>query len=265
MRKAMAKRWGIWALAWAAGIVHTDAALLTYSVVANNGGAYYESGAGGTFNLTQFDSSLGTLQSAVLTITASSLGGHVWVDNEWTAAGKIQLQLGTSLLVTTPELAELTFTPEWTSALTALAADNEAEANFSGTDSAQLNGTLVDATRAQSISDLSLYIGSGQLTYSFWGEGYGLALPLSPLDMDGRVAQNVQLPSYGLTAQIIYNYAPLNEPGGDDDPGGDDPVGGNVPEPGTMSMALVLGGYALVQWRRRWRGKTARRSGVVVP
>ena len=73
MRRAMAKRWGIWVLALAAGLVRAEAAMLTYSVVVNNGGAYYESGSGGTFNLTQFDSSLGTLQGAVLTITASSL------------------------------------------------------------------------------------------------------------------------------------------------------------------------------------------------
>ena len=246
MRRAMAKRWGIWVLALAAGLVRAEAALLTYSVVVNNGGAYYESGSGGTFNLTQFDSSLGTLQGAVLTITASSLGGHLWVDNEWTAAGKIQLQLGTSLMVTTPEFAELTLTPDWTSALTALAADNEAGADFLGTDSAQLNGTVATDVQAQSVGDLALYIGSGQLTYSFWGEGFGLALPLSPLDVDGRVAENVLLPSYGLTAQIIYDYTPIIS-------GDDDPPGGNVPEPGTMSMALVLGGYALLQWQRRRR------------
>ncbi len=241
-----ARRWVAGALARAGGVLPGRAELLTYSAVADNGGSHYESGTGGMFSLTRFDSSLGTLQSAVLTITASSLGGHIWVDNEWTAAGKVQLRLGTALSLTTPEYATLEFAPEWATGLTALAADGEGEADFSGADSAQLNGTTVGETQTQAIGDLAMCIGLGQLEYSFWGEGYGWATGLSPLDVEGRLAVGLLLPLYGLTAQIDYTYTPAGT-------SGDDGGGGSVPEPGTMSMGLALGGVALARWMRRRR------------
>ena len=247
----MTKRAIQWAGVLAALLVaHTSgvrADLISYTAVANNGGANYASGTGGFFDLPQFDSSLGSLQRVVITVTGLSLGGHVWVDNEWSAAGKIQLQLGVDIVLTTPDFMELYLSPLQSTSLTTLGADSDADPDFIGTDSAQLTGTMAAAVQNDEPAAIDGFIGSGLMTYSFWGEGFHLALPLSPLDVEGRVAEDVALPSYSLSAQISYDY--LRRGDGD----------GNVPEPGTLGMGLVLAGYSLSLWgRRKWREHRSR-------
>lgn len=243
------------------------AALLTYSVVADNDGAFYASGTGGSFNLSQFDLTLGTLQSVVLTVTGYSNGGYIWVDNEWTAAGKVQLQLGSYINLSTPENAQLEFAPTLTTSLGVLAADEALDGDgtgFSGSDSLQLNGTTVSEEQTYLPPDLSLYLGSGLMTYSFWGESYSSIFALAPLDVDGRLVDETVLSTYGLMASIFYTYTPQNnggeDPGGED-PGGGEEGGGNVPEPGTLSMALVLLGSFLAARCRRRKGRDAGGAG----
>lgn len=243
---------------WGAG--PAAAAILMYSAVVDNDGAYFESGTGGDFTLSQFNSSLGTLQSVVLTLTAAAHGGSIWVDNEWTAAGKVQLELGTSVTLWTPEYAQLDFAPSSATPLSALAADEAGDGSgtdFTGADSLQFNAGAVSETQTYVPSDLSLYLGSGLLTYSFWGESFSSILALSPLDTAGRLTDSTVLSAYGLTASIAYTYAPASSGGGDsgggDSGGGDAGGGGNVPEPGTLSMGLVLAGCALARWRKSRR------------
>lgn len=247
----------------AAGIVGTlpvRAALLTYSVALDNDGAYYESGTGGSFTLAQFDAGLGTLQSVVLSVTAAAYGGSIWVDNEWTAAGKVQLELGSYLSLTTPEYAELGFAPAWTTPLSVLAADEADDGDgtgFSGFDSLLLNGTTLAEEQTYVPTDLSLYLGSGRMTYSFWGESYSSIYALAPLDVDGRLADEAVLSNYGLSVSIAYTYIPQSSGGGGEEDdggeeGGDSGGVGNVPEPGTLSMALVLfGSFWAARCRRR--------------
>ena len=239
----------VWVLA-ASLVAHTSsvrADLISYTTVANNGGANYASGTGGFFDLPQFDSSLGSLQSVVITVTGLSLGGHVWVDNEWSAGGKIQLQLGVNIVLTTPDFMEMYLSPMQSTSLTTLGADSDGESDFAGTDSFQLNGTSASTEQSDHPVNLDSFIGGGLMTYSFWGEGFQLSMPLSPLDVAGRVDEDTSLPSYGLSAQISYEYLAR----GDGD--------GNIPEPGTLGMGLVLGGYSLSLWgRRKWREHRSR-------
>ena len=257
MKKAsfMVKMAAVGLAIWGAAVGPASAALLTYSAVLDNDGSYYESGSGGNFTLSQFSSSLGTLQGVVLTITAAAHGGSIWVDNEWTAAGKVQLELGTYLTFTTPEYAELDFAPSTATALGALAADEAGDGagtDFTGSDSLQLNGATASETQTYVPGDLASYIGSGLMTYSCWGESFSSMLALSPLNVDGRLAESAVLSSYGLTASIAYNYLPASSGGGETG-GGDGGGGGNVPEPGTLSMALALAGVALARWRKSRR------------
>jgi hypothetical protein len=260
MTMAMKTVFAILAILATIGVAPAPADMLTYSVVANNGGANYASGAGGSFQLSQFDSELGTLQSVVVIITGFSLGGEISVDNEWSAAGKVQLQLGVDLVVTTPDWSELYFTPMQTSALTSLAADEDDDPDFLGADSFTLSGSTRSETQYDNPVNLAAYTGSGLMTYSFYGEGFANVMGLSPLDVPGRVAEDSSLPFYSLLAQITYDYTPLGGGGNQGGGGG----GGAVPEPGTLGMGLALAGLSLSKWGRSrlavWR---ARRSATI--
>ena len=238
-----------WMIGLALGLLGASparSAVLDYSVVVNNGGANYASGSGGTFDLPQFDDELGTLQSVMLTVTGHAYGGSLAVDNEWSAAGKVQLELGTFIAVASPGGEDFTFAPSWTSPLTTVAADEDGTADFAGADATILNGTVATDVRSAYAVSLDANLGAGTITYSFLSEGFFSVLPLSPLDVEGRLAEEAYLPTYSLTAQITYEYASSGGGGG----------GGTVPEPGTLGMGLALAGLALAKWgfhRRRPR------------
>lgn len=227
-------------------------AILDYSVVVNNGGASYASGAVGTFDLPQFNGELGSLQRVILTVTGYAIGGSLAVDNEWSAAGKLQLQLGTYIAVLISDGDEILLAPSWNTSLTTVAADEDGAADFSGADSARLIGAVAMDTQEVMAGDPSAYIGTGTMTYSFLSEGFYAVLPLSPLDGDGRLAEEAILPTFTLTAQITYEYA---DKGGGGGGGGS----GTVPEPGTLGMGLTLAGLSLAKWG--FRRKSARRRG----
>lgn len=243
-----------WIIGLVIGWLETTCAMagvLSYSVVANNDGANYVSGASGIFELPQFNSDLGTLQQVVLTVTGYAHDGSLTVDNEWSAAGKVQLQLGAYIMVTTPTSAELNFMPSWSSSLMSVAADEDDAADFSGGDSATLTGSLAMDAQNDTPANLMAYIGSGVMTYSFLGEGFSMVLPLSPLDGDGRLAESIGMPTFSLTAEITYEY---KEKGG----GGES---GIVPEPGTLGMGMALVGLSWLKWGRR-RFAQRRRDGT---
>ncbi|MBT3193967.1 MAG: choice-of-anchor E domain-containing protein [Verrucomicrobia bacterium] len=97
----------------------TSASALTisYTNVVDNGGSDYTAGDAGSFDLSQFDSSLGNLTAVVLEITANAIGGHNRLDNESeTDAGTVDLELGADITVTGPaSLLVLTLPHESTS------------------------------------------------------------------------------------------------------------------------------------------------------
>ncbi len=224
-------------------------AILEYSVVVNNGGANYASGSGGTFDLPQFDEELGALQSVVLTVTGYAYGGSLAVDNEWSAAGKVQLELGTYITVTPPGGGDLLLAPSWTSPLTTVAANEDETADYTGADAALLSGSAAADVQSGNPASLVPYIGTGTITYSFLSEGFSSVLALSPLDEEGRLVEETYMPTYSLTAQITYEYAGKGGSGG----------GGTVPEPGTLGMGLALAGLSLAKWGFR-RRSTRRRE-----
>ena len=224
-------------------------AILNYSVVVNNDGANYASGTGGTFELPQFNGELGTLQRVILTVTGYAYDGSLAVDNEWSAAGKVQLELGTYIAVMTPGGEELLFAPSWTSPLTTVAADDDGTADYTGADAALLSGSVAVDTQSDNPASLASYIGAETITYSFLSEGFFTVLALSPLDVEGRLEEDVSLPTYSLTAQITYEYAGK---------GGGGEGGGTVPEPGTLAMGLALAGLSLATWGARRRSARQR-------
>ena len=224
-------------------------AILNYSVVVNNDGANYASGTGGTFELPQFNGQLGTLQRVILTVTGYAYDGSLTVDNEWSAAGKVQLELGTYIGIQTPDAGELVLAPSWDTPLTTVAADEDGAPDFGGADAALLSGSVAVDTQSDNPASLASYIGAETITYSFLSEGFSSVLALSPLDEEGRLVEETYMPTYSLTAQITYEYAGKGGSGG----------GGTVPEPGTLGMGLALAGLSLAKWGFR-RRSTRRRE-----
>ncbi len=239
-----------WVVAWL-GATSAMGAMVEYSVLVNQGGSPYASGSTGTFELPQFDPEMGNLQSVAMTLTGYFQGGSLAVDNEWTAAGKLQMELGGMLVVLSPDLQEIGLTGQWSTPLTTVAADDDGAADFSGADSVRLIGTWVSDMRENLAMDMQPFLGTGTIQYSFLGEGYASVLPLSPLDVDGRLPQEVTLPGFSLAAHLVYEYGGYVS--------GDENGGGAVPEPGTLGMGITLAGLSLAGWfRRRSRGGRTR-------
>ncbi len=214
-------------------------------MLANNGGLNYESGTAGTFVLTQFNPEWGTLQSVLLEVTAIANGGSLWVDNEWTARGRVTLKIYADMTLQGPGTLMLYFMPELTTPSTYIEADvaGDGTGDFLGIDSLRLDGTSFSDVKSDTPSDINPYIGTGEVAYSFTGESYTTVTKGSPLNQTGRVVEQSVIPYYSFSATVTYTY--------DANPPVDPPP--QVPEPGTLGMAAVLGGLALARLRRNRR------------
>jgi hypothetical protein len=235
----------LWATALGAPL---QAAILEYSIVVDNGGANFIAGSLGDFVLPQFNSAVyGTLNSIVISVTANSIGGWNRIDNgSATRSGNADVNIGSELTVTGPG-ALLVFTDpnESISGFVGVNSDGGVP-NFIGSDALGVIGSSSTATQTGSPIDFTSYIGSGNLTYSFFSDALqGIQLYGSLRFQDFSFDSDT--PEFNFTAKVTYTYEPLA-----------DPPGGNVPEPGTFSMVIALAGLSLAVWGKR--RKTPRRS-----
>ena len=89
--------------------------------------------------LSQFDPSLGTLQSVTLTLDGQTSGSTLAFDNESGVGGNVGLEVGTTVTATSSFLSALVATPAQTGSGSVLA-DDDGAADFVGDDSFTISG-----------------------------------------------------------------------------------------------------------------------------
>lgn len=189
----------------------------------------------GSFTVSQFDTMGGTrtLTDVTVEVRIDSFGGKREFDNQSLTGGSIVLAIGSTVRVKGPAPAggsQIIVIPDavTTKATSVTATTGELPADFAGSDYAFLDGVTVSdlksATRS-SASDLSPYIGSGNVTFAW------------DLAGNSTTGQNVTVggafrttnTTYDFTTTVHYTY---------------------VPEPtSSMSSLVVLGGLALIRRR----------------
>jgi hypothetical protein len=226
--------------------------VITYEVVVDNGGANFACGAGGTFQLPQFDDRGGERKLCwmALSVAANALGGSAALDNEnGGSGGQAAVGIGAGIhvrseTILTPLALDLA---PWQSRSGYLAGDDPAEtgtggADFTGPDSLATDTPLVTdhqfLTLDAASEDLSEFIGTGCVTYGFTSRLLALyeseVLPFETSSTDPRLS---------FVATVIYGMEVYPE----------------APEPASLGL-LALGMMRLL-WRPRRTGRRpARRA-----
>jgi hypothetical protein len=221
-------------------------AQISFTVVADNGGANYLAGGDpGTFTLSQFNSALGTLTGVSLQVTGNSIGGFNSLDNESaTRSGTATLTIGSDVTVSSTVDTLLVLVNPTQTAAGSVARDSDGAADFTGTDAVTVIGTSSTDTQSSSPVSFLPYIGTGSILYSFSSSANtAVALTAGTLSFSS-LAFDSDNPSFNFTATVTYNYEPNL-----------DPPPPQVPEPGTLGMAVTLGVLGLSRLRRGLRAK----------
>jgi hypothetical protein len=90
--------------------------------------------------LDKFDTNLGTLTGVKITLVANTNAGTITWDNESNVTTDVDLGIGATVTGTAPGATTLTAVPLQTGSFPGVAADNDAAADFIGTDSASVTG-----------------------------------------------------------------------------------------------------------------------------
>ncbi len=177
--------------------------------------------------LSLFNPALGTLTKVTLTLDASTSGGTIAFDNE--AGVPTDVTLGIGAEVTAVGLAGVTAVamPLQTGSKVGVAADNDAAADFIGTDSfSVVGGTGTDSDFDVLVAGLAVYIGLGTFDVDV------SAVVLNFLSTTGGFGPIAPVP--GVTAGTVtveYEYTAAPEP--------------------TTALLLASGLAALAAGRRR--------------
>lgn len=206
----------------------------------DNGGSNYSAGDSGSFNLPQFNPSLGTLTAVTLEITANAIGGTYRLDNESaTDSGTASIELGADVTVSGPaSLLVLTFPKETASGF--INVDSDGSADFAGNDYLGITTANASDTQSDTPDNFSSYIGTGNVSFNFSSSGNNASNFQSPLDFfDFFGGYQYNDVGFNFDATITYEYE-LND---DDD--------GSAPEPGTLAMMGIVGLAMALLGRKR--------------
>lgn len=176
-----------------------------------------------SYTVPQFDPALGTLLSVEATIAAEAFAS-IGADNESPGGANLSVRLaGIARLTFSSLVAEAAVTSLRQASVTG---DTDAEPDFEGTDSVNLQNVRGEGSDAESLSSgFTFYIGTGTLPLTVFDEQRWTVLGLG--DGEATVAGSRSNGDW----QVIYTYAPA------------------IPEPHTWAVGAMAG--ALLLGRRR--------------
>ncbi|MDB9507278.1 PEP-CTERM sorting domain-containing protein [Microcystis aeruginosa CS-338/01] len=168
--------------------------------------------------LTQFDSSLGTLNSVIVTLDAT-VAGTVALENIGPSASSITYNLQASVAVSSPSVGSLlTSVPVFSGTFNASPFDGTLD--FGGTSGTTISNLTANASQTTTLTTgLTPFIGSGALSAFLSGIGQSNA------SGSGNIA-SVFTTQAGGTVTVQYNYTPA----------------ATVPEPSAILGILAVAG-----------------------
>lgn len=204
-----------------------NAAMISYN--ANYGPEPASSANHVVASLPLFDPALGTLTKVTLTVDSTASAGSIAWDNEAQVSTDITLGIGATVTVSAQSLLTAVPVPLQTGSALGVDADNDAAADFIGTDAfSVIGGTGMDTDMDMSTAPATLLaftglgtfdaeLMSGVETFLSTSGGFG---PIDPIPGE----------TSGLIT-VTYEYNP-------------------VPEPATAAMLVCFGGLTLLRRRR---------------
>jgi hypothetical protein len=201
-------------------------AVLTYTNVKT-----FTTGEYGTFNLQQFDESLGTLTSVTFQLSLAVTGGTVDFTSTGLQTGSRRLGLSTTVDLTSGSVGSLTVT-------TSASAYQDYLNILTGTNLTYTEGSVTGFSSQTLSSALTPFLGTDVLTYSF--DSY--ATPITsvvPGHSPSSTGVTQEHPGGGtMTTMLSYNYIAYTV----------------VPEPTpSQIMALTAVGFLMLTFRKRRR------------
>ncbi len=215
----------VWGLA-----LPIQAATITYGPTSF--GAFI-AGTAGSFNVPQFDPSLGTLTQIDLLVSGMSTGGTNSIENLGVTAGSADLSIGTNITVSGPSSFVVLTTPATSVTGIPLAAF-DGVLDFAGASGFTLaGGSSSDSDSNSLFSGFAPYLGLGNVGFNFSSAG-NTANNLTNVSPSSSTSTPA---TFGFDATVTYTYTP-------------------VPEPSTMALAGIgLSGVLVTAYRRRRTAK----------
>ncbi|HEY2841843.1 MAG TPA: choice-of-anchor E domain-containing protein [Pirellulales bacterium] len=165
-------------------------------------------GSGGSFGVTQFDPSLGTLTQVDLDVTGNSDGGSNGLQNLSGFPGNASVTIGSNITVSGPAtLTVLTF-PNNSNSGPVAPFTGAIDFTFSGPDSVLVNGVPSSDSNSSSItSGMAPYIGLSTVNFN-----YSSAANTSNAADVSPTFSSTTAPNFGFSATVTYHYTPVPEP-----------------------------------------------------
>jgi len=182
-----------------------QAATVTYGPTAFG---TFSAGAGGSFNMPQFDPSLGTLTQVDLIVTGNSDGGSNGLQNLSGFEGNGSVSIGTNITVSGPAALTVLALPASTNSGPLAPFGGSIDFSFSGPDSILVNGSPSTDTQNDSIfAGLAPYIGLGNVGFNY----ASTANTSSSADVSPTFSSTTP-PTFDFLATVVYHYQPVPEP-----------------------------------------------------
>jgi len=177
--------------------------------------------------LTKFDSSLGTLNSVIVTLNAT-VAGSVGLENTGPSASSISYNLQASVALSSPAVVGTLLTSVPVFSGTFNAGPYDGTTDFGGTSGITISNLTASTSQTTTLTtDLDPFIGSGSLSAFLSGTGQ------SNTNGSGNVASWFQTQAGG-TVTVEYNYTPA----------------ATVPEPSAILGILAVAGVGAFARRK---------------
>lgn len=169
-------------------------------------GSSYMTGVAGSFDVTQFDSSLGTLTGVELIINGYSSGGTVQYESTSPAAVNVSLNVITQIKVYDNDSSLIVITTP-TQHTDFSASTYDGTTDYAGTSGISYTGGNATDTESETLtsgSDMSKYIGTGAVTFFFESQMYTSITGSS-------YSSNATNTDFYFTYEVVYTYTAVPE------------------------------------------------------